>query len=101
MNNLSETLQKKQKDYSKLVTTYKLQLTSYEIRERALKLAEGLTCTQAPNDMTAWYCKAYKTLGESKYCALVSMAKDPSVKKPASVFGYLLKEEMAKIAKAC
>lgn len=96
MNNLRETLQKKQKDYPKLVTTYKLQLTSYEIRERALFLAEGLTCTEAPNDMTAFYCKAFKTLGESKYCALVSMAKDPSVKKPKHIFGWLLKEEIKK-----
>ena len=96
MQKIGETLQKNQNKYPKLVTTYKLQLTSYEIRERALFLAEGLTCTQAPNDMTAFYCKAFKTLGESKYCALVSMAKDPSVKKPKHIFGYLLKEEMKK-----
>lgn len=75
----------------KLVST---SLTSLEVRQRALMIAVGLTSTMEPNDMTAWYCKAYKALGEQKYTALASMARQG--KKPKSLFGYLLKEELAK-----
>lgn len=69
-------------------------LTSLEIQERALGLAEGLTSTEDPNDMTAWYCKAYRTIGEGKYTMCVSMARKTSVTKPKSLFGWLLKQEM-------
>ena len=41
-------------------------VTSLDIRDKALVIAEGLTSTTAPNDMTGWYCKAFKQLGESK-----------------------------------
>lgn len=75
----------------KLVST---SLTSLEIRSRALLIAAGLTSTVEPNDMTAWYCKAFMTLGEQKYTALASMARQG--KKPKSLFGYLLKQELAK-----
>lgn len=77
----------------KLVSTSN-ELTSYEIKQRALEIGKGLTSVTEPNDMTAWYCKAYKTLGEQKYAALASMAR--SGKKPASLFGWLIKQELSK-----
>lgn len=77
----------------KLVSTSN-KLTSLEIKQRALMIADGLTSTEAPNDMTAWYCKAYRTIGETKYAACASMARQKNVKKPRNLFGYLLKEEM-------
>lgn len=77
----------------KLVSTSN-ELTSLEIQERALLIADGLTSTQKPNDMTAWYCKAYKLLGEGKYTALAKSAHNG--RSPKSLFGYLLKEEMNK-----
>lgn len=70
-------------------------LTSLDIQIRALGLAEGLTSTVEPHDMTAWYCKAYKTLGEGKYSALASMARKGN--NPKSLFGWLLKDELSKI----
>lgn len=76
----------------KLVST---SLTSLEVKDRALIIARGLTSTVAPNDMTAWYCKAFITLGEQKYTALASMAK--SGKRPSSLFGWLLKQELSKV----
>lgn len=80
------------KELEKLVTSKKL--TSFDIQNRALGIAEGLTSTVEPNDMTAWYCKAYKTLGEHKYSAIVSMAKKGN--SPKSLFGWLLKQELSK-----
>ena len=80
---------------TKLITSNKL--TSLEIRQRALTIADGLTSTTPPNDMTAWYCKAYRSLGESKYIACVSIAKQPGVRSPNKMFGYLLKEELRNI----
>ena len=80
---------------SKIVTRNKLtsnELTSLNIKERALGLAEGLTSTEAPNDMTGWYCQAYKQLGEGKYCAAAGAAR--SGKQPKRLFGWLLKNEM-------
>jgi hypothetical protein len=70
------------------------QLTSFDIQNRALGIAEGLTSIVEPNNMTAWYCKAYKTLGEHKYSALVSMAKQG--RNPKALFGWLLKQELNK-----
>lgn len=80
------------KELEQLVTTNKL--TSFDIQNRALGIAQGLTSTVEPNDMTAWYCKAYKTLGEHKYSALVSMAKKGN--SPKALFGWLLKQELSK-----
>ena len=77
----------------KLVSTSN-KLTSLEIQERALHIANGLTSTIEPNDMTAWYCKAYKALGEGKYTAVANAAR--SGKKPVSLFGWLLKQELNK-----
>jgi len=78
---------------SELVTRNKL--TSLEVRTRALKIAKGLTVTEPGNDLTGWYCLAFRKLGEAKYTAIANMARDPSVRKPKSVFGTNLKEELA------
>jgi hypothetical protein len=67
-------------------------LTSYQIKERALLIAAGLTSTVEPHDMTAWYCKAFKTLGEQKYSALASMARQG--RSPKGLFAYLIKQEL-------
>ena len=67
-------------------------VTSLDIRDKALVIAEGLTSTTAPNDMTGWYCKAFKQLGESKYSYIASCARQG--RNPKSLFGYLLKQEM-------
>lgn len=80
------------KELEQLVTSNKL--TSLDIQVRALTIAEGLTSTEAPNDMTAWYCKAFKTLGEGKYTAIASMARKGN--RPKSLFGWLLKQELNK-----
>lgn len=76
----------------KLVTSNKL--TSLEIQERALALGEGLTSTEHPNDMTAWYCKVFKTIGQDRYEMCAKAARNGN--KPKSLFGYLLKQEMSK-----
>ena len=80
---------------TKLLTSNKL--TSLEIRRRALTIAEGLTSTEPPNDMTAWYCKSYRSIGEIKYMACASIARQPGVRSPNKMFGYLLKEEMQNV----
>lgn len=81
------------KKLEKLVTSK--ELTSLEIQERALLIAVGLTSTVEPNDMTAWYCKAFRTIGEGRYTAAAQAAR--SGKNPKNLFGWLLKEEMAKV----
>lgn len=80
------------KKLEKLVTSNKL--TSLEIRIRALTIAEGLTSTVEPNDMTGWYCDAYKKLGESRYTMTANAAREG--KNPKKLFGWLLKREMEK-----
>jgi hypothetical protein len=67
-------------------------LTSTEIQVRALTIAGSLASIEQPNDMTAWYCKAFKTLGEARYSAVVKQAQ--SGRSPRALFGYLLKKEM-------
>lgn len=85
----------------KFMKTTSNELTSLEVKERALEIARGLTSTIAPNDMTAWYCKAYKLLGESRYTAVVAAAReadcDPSKgQSQKKIFGWLLKKEMSR-----
>lgn len=80
----------------KLETRNTNSLTSLEIQRRALSIGLGLTSTESPNDMTSWYCKAYKTIGEGRYQMCADAARKPSVKKPSSLFGWLLKQEMSK-----
>jgi len=69
-------------------------LTSLEVRVRVLELGQGLLSTDYPNDMTAWYCKCYKELGEQKFAIICSMARQG--KSPKSLFGWLLKRETMK-----
>ena len=82
----------KNKGLPELVTSS--EMTTLEIRDRALAIADGLTSTVEPLDFTAWYCKAYKTLGEGKYAAVASAARGPGVKDSKKVFGKLLSQEM-------
>lgn len=84
---------------SQLVTSKKQletrnKLTSLEVRNRALSIMGDLASTQAPNDMTAWYCKAYRVLGESRLMAITKMARDPSVRNQKRMAGWLISEEM-------
>lgn len=69
-------------------------LTSLDIQLRATEIAKGLTSTEEPNDMTAWYCKAYKLLGEGRYTMVANMARKGN--KPKSLFSWLLKQEIIK-----
>lgn len=92
MRRLNELVTSKKKLVSELVTSNKL--SSLDIRNKALTIAEGLTSTEKPHDMTAWYCSCYKKLGEAKYTTLTHMARKG--KNPKRLFGYLLGEEMKK-----
>lgn len=80
----------------KLVTSCQKRLTNLETRVRILELGTGLLCLDYPNDMTAWYCKCYKELGETKFAIVCSMARQG--KKPKQLFGWLLKQELMKKA---
>lgn len=94
MKKLGELVTSKSKlETRELVTSCRL--TSVQVRERALGIADGLTSTEHPNDMTAWYCKAYRVLGESRYATCASLARQPDVRSPKKLFGYLIKQEMA------
>ena len=77
----------------KLVSTSN-KLTSLEVKARALLIAGELASTIAPNDMTAWYCKAYKALGEGRY---TGCAKAAQKENSPRLFGWLLKQELNKI----
>ena len=70
-------------------------LTSLETRIRVLELGQGLLSPDYPNDMTGWYCKCYKQLGEVKFSIICSMARQG--KKPKQLFGWLLKQETMKL----
>lgn len=70
-------------------------MTSVQIRNRALGIADGLVSTDPPHDYTGWYCKAYKTLGEGRYSAIAAMARRPGVNNPRTLFGHLLREELS------
>jgi len=72
------------------------ELTSLDIQIRALEIARGLTSLIEPNDMTGWYCLAYKKLGEGKYSACASMARKGNT--PKNLFSWLLKQELKKLA---
>jgi hypothetical protein len=69
-------------------------LTSLEIKVRVLTIAEGLTSTEWPNDMTGWYIQAYKALGESKFQMIADDARKPGITYPKRVFGKNLSTEM-------
>jgi len=65
-------------------------MTSFQIRNRVEEIGGDLLSA----DFIAWYCKAYKILGEMKFAAIVSMARQPGVKNSRTLFGHLLREEM-------
>ncbi len=87
----SKTRKKKIENRNEL-TRY--ELTGLEIRDRALYLAGNLASVDPPNDMTGYYCKAFRMLGESRYSAVVTACNQPGIRAPSHLFGYLLKEEM-------
>ena len=78
----------------KLVTSCNKRLTNLETRVRVLEIAGELACVNYPNDMTGWYCKCYKELGEQRFQIVASCARQGL--KPKSLFGWLLKQEMNK-----
>jgi hypothetical protein len=78
----------------KLVTSCNKRLTNLETRVRVLELGLDLLSLEYPNDMTGWYCKCYKELGEVKFGIICSMARQG--RKPKQLFGWLLKQEMNK-----
>lgn len=92
MEKITSQLVTSKEKLEKLVTSNKL--TSLDIQERALRIAMGLTSLEEPNDMTGWYCLAYKKLGEGRYTAVAQAARAGNT--PKSLFGYLLKQEMNK-----
>lgn len=63
-------------------------LTSWEIKE----LVE--TVPFVAEQWLPYHCKAVKRIGASKYLALADMARKG--KHPASLFSFLLKQEMAR-----
>ena len=65
-------------------------LSNLDIKQRVLVIGGNLVA----DEWVAWHCKAYKVLGENKYEALVSMAKDGS--NPKTLFGWLIKQELKK-----
>lgn len=92
INSFTEQLVTSKKKLEKLVTSNKL--TSLDIQIRSLEIARGLTSTIEPNDMTAWYCKAFKTLGEGRYTMIAQSARKGN--NPKALFGWLLKQELNK-----
>lgn len=73
------------------------ELTSLEVQIRALEIASGLTSIEEPNNMTQWYCKAYRALGEGRYMFAAAMARKGN--NPQHLFSWILKQEMTKIEK--
>lgn len=69
-------------------------LTSWEIQLRAIEIAGSLASLEPPNNMTGWYCLAYKKLGEGRYMAVANMAKQGH--HPKRLFNWLLKQELNK-----
>ena len=79
---------------NKSIQRIETRLTNLEVRVRVLELGRDLVSIDYPNDMTAWYCKAYKELGETKFGIICSMARQG--RKPKQLFGWLLKQELMK-----
>ena len=95
-NSISELVTSKKElvNSLKLVTSCQNRLTNLETRVRVLELGRDLLSLEYPNDMTAWYCKCFKELGEVKFGIICSMARQG--KKPKQLFGWLLKQELMK-----
>ena len=79
---------------NKSIQRIETRLTNLEVRVRVLELGRDLLSLEYPNDMTAWYCKAYKELGETKFGIICSMARQG--RKPKQLFGWLLKQALLK-----
>ena len=80
-----------------LVNSKKLEkrLTNLEVRVRVLEIGNDLLSIELPYNFTPWYCKCYKILGEQKFQAICSMAREG--KNPKALFSWLLKQEMNKV----
>lgn len=94
INSFTEQLVTSKKKLEELVTSNKL--TSLDIQIRSLEIARGLTSITEPNDMTGWYCKAFKSLGEGRYTMIAQSARKGN--NPKALFGWLLKQELSKNA---
>lgn len=100
MKSLSQIANCKLEVVSRKLQKSNLQLTSYEVRLMTLAIAGDLACIgdekSGEKNMTGWLCKCFKTLGESKFAACASIAKQPEVINRKRMFNFLLKEEMQK-----
>lgn len=81
-------------------TSYKL--TSLEVRERALYILGDLASTEPPNDMTAWYCDAFKKLGESRFTAIVKVCREAKCDETKGhsqkkLLGWHIKQELSRL----
>jgi len=89
MNSFSQVLSTKNEELkTKQSTKY---LSNLDIKERVTYLSGELVSEK----WIPWYCKAFKVVGEHKYAAIVSMAKQG--KDPRTLLGWLLKQEMEKL----
>lgn len=71
-------------------------LTSYEVGIRVKEIIGDLGSYTSPN-LTGWYCKAYRLLGESMLTGIVSHCRsDTTIVNPKKIFGSMVKEQMAK-----
>jgi len=101
MNSIQELVTSKTKLVNSRVTSYEELVTSskkdkklspLDIQIKALTIAEGLVSINEPNDMTGWYCKRFKELGEKRYRIIVNCCKKSYVRSPERLFAKLLKE---------
>lgn len=65
-------------------------LTNVEIGERVKIIVDGLV----EDKWIPYYCKAYKSLGESRFMAVVSTARTGN--DPKYLIRWLMKQELAK-----
>ncbi len=89
VGDLKEVLSTKSEELTQSQSTK--YLSNLDIKQRVLIIGGSLIA----KEWVAWHCKAYKRLGEDKYTALVSMAKDG--KNPTTLFGWLIKQELKKV----
>lgn len=95
MKKISEVLSTKSEVLnSKVLSTKNLEkrLTNLEVRVRVLEIGGELLSTEMPFNFIPWYCKCYKILGESRFMAIASMARDG--RNPKTLFSWLLKQEL-------
>lgn len=97
MSKISQVLSTKSEILnSKILSTKNLEkrVTNLETRVRVLEIGGELLSTEMPFNFIPWYCKCYKVLGESKFMAIASMAREGN--NPKTLFSWLLKQEMTK-----